>query len=801
MSTNNFNPNNTNGNGHNHYNGYGINGDGGKNNGPGNPFNITNNDDEIDLTHIFRILWHHKWLVIGCTLLFSFFAGLYAYQSTPIYKSEGAMLIKNSQNRYSMTGSDIGNLLSSTYGLGVGSTVANELEILQSRSLSTEIANRVMMEEFSPEGKKLPVLWKSYPDDSTTANLETISNRIRNTLAINQEDADTDIVYLSYESPLPYEAMRISDLAMEVYSDVSTKQNRKSATSATNFLQTERDRLKEQLEESEDSLRHFMNTNSLMQVDAQTTSMIENISSLEKSRQEIKVKLVAVKSGVETYNESLNKIRPGLADQFSSAVGPKLQRFQFQLAELETEKLLLITENPNIEKQTPINPELKRLTSKINYVRGQINNITEEVLSKGEMYSSFLTGNEGGSIASQITELNQKLLELQIQKEQFEAQFEVITTRLDSLNGYFKNLPDKMMDLAQLKRKAKIAEELFLMISRQTAETKLWEQTQFGLGRIIDEAYYPKSPSKPQKKLYIVIGFLLGGVTALGYVFIREMLNTKIDGVEKLKKRKYPVLAVIPDIKQNKSKNSSGIEEIPFSTDLITVLDSISPASESFRRLQNNVIHSHPDEKFKTLMVTSPSRSDGKSTTVANLAVIMAETGNKILLADLDLRRPNVHRIFGMSRNNGLTETLFEQISLKDAIKSSPVENVDLLTSGQKAPNPAAVIKSNGLRNLILHLQQNFDYDHILLDTPPYGIISDTTPIMRLSDGVILVSRFDKTEESQLDQTIDNLEHINARILGTVLTGFDQSKSTDYYYASDGYDYYAFQDEYNEYHS
>ena len=780
-----------------HYNGYGPAWNGASAHKNENPFGASGNDDEIDLTHIFRILWYHKWMVITATVICSILGYLYAETVTPIYQTEGTLMIKSSQNRYSMTGSDIGNLLSSTYGLGVGSTVGNELEILKSYSLSKEIAIRLSEEKTAPNGKIYPILWTD-SEDSSIAEIKTIAKRIRKQLQITQEEQETDMVKLSFASSLPYEAMRVTNLAMEVYSDFSTKQNRKSASAATNFLQNERTRLRQELQQAEDSLRSFMNTNKLMQVDAQTTTMIENISSLEKSRQEIKVKLVAVKSGIETYNESLNKIRPGLADQFSDAVGPKLQRFQFQLAELETEKLLLITENPDIENQTPVNPELEQLNRKIDYVRGQINKLTNEVLSKGEMYASFLTENEGGSIASQITELNQKLLELKIEKEQFEAQFEVITSRLETLNQYFEELPDKMMDLAQLKRQAKISEELFLMISRQTAETTLWEQTQFGLGRIIDDALYPEAPSAPQKKLYIVIGFLLGGVLSLGYIFLREMLNTKIDGVEKLRARDYPVLSVIPE--QEDVKPTDIDEKTGVSKTLITLLDSLSPTSESIRRLHNNIVLSHPDEQFKTLMVTSPSRGDGKSTTICNLGVIMAEAGSKVLLIDLDLRRPNAYRIMGVSRSNGLAETLFGQITLEEAIKKTPVENVDLLTSGQNIPNPAAITKSKGLHNLLKKIQQSGQYDHILLDTPPFGIISDSAPVMRLTDGVILVSRFDKTEEAQLDQTILNLQHINAKIVGTVLNGFNQSKSSDYYYASTSYDYYSFYQEYNAYH-
>ena len=768
----------------------------------GNTSQGDNQAGEIDFKRLILILWRNKWLVVGVTAIFTILAGVYAFTRMPIYQSSGTMMIKQSQNQYSMTGSGIGNLLSSTYGLGIGSTVANELQILRSRSMSYEIAKRLHKERFDHNGDLYPALWRSYPEDSTLISADTAAFRIRSNFEVSQVDQRTHIVRLIYESPSRYEAMRIVNLAMEVYSDLSTDQNRKSASAALDFLDNEKQNLQERLRTAEDSLRKFMNKHQLVEVDAQTRELIQNIAALEGNKQEIKVKLVAVESGIEKYEDELNKIKPGLADQYSGAVGPKLQRYQFQLAELETKKLLMITENPRL-KNNPDAPELKRIDEKMDMIRAEINKISEEVISKGDQYASFLGG---GNPTGRISELNQKLIELRIERNQYNAQLEVLSERLKQQEEFFEGLPDNMIRLARLEREVNIAEELFMTISKQTAETALWEQTQFGLGREIDSAYFPGAPVKPKKKLFIIVGFLLGGIVSIGWIFLKEQLNTSIDGVEKLRKRGYPLLSVIPDMTKILETNFKGKKMVPssdgqeVSSTLITLLDSISPTAEAFRRLHNNIIHSHPDEKFKTLMVTSSSKGEGKTTIISNLGVILAEAGTRVLMVDLDLRRPNLHRMFGVSQNNGIIEILFDQITVENAIKRTPVEGVDIITTGQRPPNPAAINQSRGLRELLNKLQQNENYDHILIDTAPYGIITDAAPVMELSDGIILATRFGETEEAQLDNTIENLQRINAHVVGTVLTAFQHEKSSDYYYVSN-YNYYAYAyKDYSRYH-
>lgn len=208
-----------------------------------------------------------------------------------------------------------------------------------------------------------------------------------------------------------------------------------------------------------------------------------------------------------------------------------------------------------------------------------------------------------------------------------------------------------------------------------------------------------------------------------------------------------------------------------------------------------NIVYSNPDKDYKVIMVTSSGKGEGKSTIASNLAVTFAEAEKSVLLVDLDLRRPTLHKIFGENKEPGLVEMLFETEGFDTTIKETIAPNVDLITVGKKSPEPATVLDSRRLKTVLENLKDR--YDHIILDTAPYGIISDSASLVRLTDGIIVAARFGVTAKKELDFTLEGLEQLNAEILGLVLNAFDPKKSNDYY---TNYYYYkrAYKDYYEE---
>jgi len=766
-------------------------------NGNFGSFNQANNiaDDEIDLFKLFGTLLRHKWTLLAFLFVFSAIAAVLSLNQIPIYSSSGTIFITESDNRYSYSGSDLSSLLTTTYGIGAGSTIANELQIIKSRTLSEDLADSILSKTFTPSGKKYPVLWRAYPEDSTTTARDTIATRIRETITAERIDQQTDIVRIGFESPLPEETAFIANLTMDTYSRLSTAQNRRMAGDALGFLRGERNSIEQQLEETENELRAFMDESNLLAVDSQTEQLIQNISTLETKKQEIQVQLVATSSALETYENQLNEIRPGLADRISESLGPQLTNYQFALAELETERLLLLQKNPELQNN-PDHPEIKRIDNQIEQIQSQIKRIANRLVDSNSALSLSFLGSESGGIAEKIIQLNEKIVELRVQESQFRNQVEALNERMAEFDLKFDALPKDIISLARLKRDVKINEELYLLVSNQFAEMNLWERTQFGMGRPLDYAQVPKNPIKPQKRLWVLIGFLLGGILGVGFIFIKEAIDDTIKSSDSLKKYKVPFLGNIPDFKIIESFDPTEkqyVQNKSISNQLLTFLDHISPISEAYRRLRINTIYANPDKEYKVLMVTSSTKGEGKSTIAANLAVTFAEAEKNVLIIDLDLRRPTMHKIFGENKEPGLVELLFDTEGFDTIINDTIAPNVDLITVGKKTPEPASVLDSKRLKNIIDTLKDK--YDHIILDTAPYGIISDSASLLRLTDGLIVVSRFGVTTHRELEFTLDGLRHLNAEIVGTVLNAFDPKQSSDYYT-----NYYYYKRAYSDYY-
>ena len=222
--------------------------------------------------------------------------------------------------------------------------------------------------------------------------------------------------------------------------------------------------------------------------------------------------------------------------------------------------------------------------------------------------------------------------------------------------------------------------------------------------------------------------------------------------------------------------------------DLITIKDPKSPISEAYRTLRTNIQFSSFDKEVKVIMITSSGPSEGKSTTSSNLAIVMAESGKKTLLIDCDQRKPKLHKIFELTNKIGLSNILAGECSKETAIKSSGINNLDLLTSGVRPPNPSELLGSQKMKHFIEDLRTFYDF--IILDTPPIIMVTDAQLLSRHADGCLLVVASAQADKNAAIKAKELLEKVDAKILGVVLNKVDTSRKGYYgyyyqYYYSD----------------
>ncbi|PKH10270.1 MULTISPECIES: CpsD/CapB family tyrosine-protein kinase [Planomicrobium] len=204
-----------------------------------------------------------------------------------------------------------------------------------------------------------------------------------------------------------------------------------------------------------------------------------------------------------------------------------------------------------------------------------------------------------------------------------------------------------------------------------------------------------------------------------------------------------------------------------------------SISTEQYRTIRTNILFSMPADDMKTILFTSPSKEEGKSTTCSNMAVVFAESGKRVLMIDADMRRPTLHHTFHMSNKSGLSNLLLGKGRLSDTIKMSGVKNLDLLLCGQIPGNPAELLQSAEMDILLKDLREM--YDLILIDSPPLLAVADSKILANKCDGSVLVVNTGKTEKASVVKARDALVTAKAFVLGVVLNNFDLAKNHLYY--------------------
>jgi tyrosine-protein kinase Etk/Wzc len=355
-----------------------------------------------------------------------------------------------------------------------------------------------------------------------------------------------------------------------------------------------------------------------------------------------------------------------------------------------------------------------------------------------------------------------------------------VEDKIAELRGELASFPGKETRIAQLQLESSILEGTYRYLLGQFQQAQLQEATITPYVNILDGATpaYAIGTNLRQK---IVIGLLVGLLLGLAGAFFLEYLDQTIKDASDIERTVgVPVLGRIPLEARLQSAGNGRRQPIV----AITQLAPDDPAVEAFRTLRTNVTFVGADRPVQVVAVTSPGPGEGKSTTAANLALTLALGGGRTLLVDGDLRRPQIHRVFGLVEQPGLTDVLVGRASTREAVRPEVAPRLDMLPAGVTPPNPAELLGSDSMRELLTGLRR--EYEHIVIDTPPSLPVTDATVVAAVADATILVMRSGETEEVAAQRAVEQLERVRARIAGTVLNGVSPRKDRYYsYYTSD----------------
>lgn len=383
------------------------------------------------------------------------------------------------------------------------------------------------------------------------------------------------------------------------------------------------------------------------------------------------------------------------------------------------------------------------------------------------------------------------------------------------LKAQQKGFSEKELEYARLAREVEVNKKLYTMFKEKLEEARITEAQTVGDVSIVDPAVMPTFPIGPKREMGMLIGGLMGLILGLALAFMVETLDTSISTIEDIENVvKLHVLGVVPSTNiELEKKNiftklrgkifpvSRSDEAKEAYIRLIVHHEPKSHVAEAYRNIRTNL---KLDSSRKTILITSAGPLEGKSTTVVNLALTTAQGGAKTLLVSTDLRRPTIAKTFGIKREPGLNEVATGAVNLEEALKGISdimlgdmkfdeimkfpgMENMWILTSGQLPPNPAEILESERLTNLIKELKKRFDV--IFLDSPPVLPVTDACLLGSKVDGVVLCYEIGRTPRNALLRAKIQLESVGAKILGVVLNHVKPQTEFPYPYYTYKYRY------------
>ncbi len=381
--------------------------------------------------------------------------------------------------------------------------------------------------------------------------------------------------------------------------------------------------------------------------------------------------------------------------------------------------------------------------------------------SFSEQYLAFRTQQASEPVKARIAELQEQMGGLRDEIAGLQADLDASTDPTEQ-QGFESDIDVVENELADLKGTADELERGLSFISP---------------GQVVQPAELPRSRSDAGPVKNGIVAFLLGLALGIGFAFLRERLDDRLRGRDDLEQYLgHPVLAVVPKVAnwRNKSKVL-----------LVTVAQPKSSASEAYRALRTSVQFIASKEQAKVIMVVSAVAGEGKTTTSANLAVVLAQAGKRVILVSADLRKPRVHRYFDLNNDKGLTNVMSGEDPLDKVLLQTDTHNLQILTSGPTPARPAELLQSQQMGVIIEDLRNRADF--VIVDSAPVLVVSDTLALAPIVDGILYVAGADATTRQAVGRSRDQLEQVGAHILGGVLNNFDPQSARDRGYA---YGYY-----------
>ncbi len=701
-------------------------------------------------------LRRRKWSILIVTAMFAASAILYISKAAPTYTSTARLYVEQ-----------MGPKIITEYE-GVMTQSKNYLytqgELIKSTPIIAEVAARSNIKKLDTLREKPEAFIEKMKGRIGLAEPMMETGEIDNIVVYLKKILDVkigikdDIMAISCESPYRQEAAQIVNAVVESYVDYQTSRKKSTVSEVLKILQKEKMERDKELAANFEELLDFTRQYGVVSFEKSGSNAIfQRLKNLGESLTQAQLETINTKSrfkAVRQFADEPLKIKEYAMAQLDTGNGlfgneiEKQQRSELMdmRAELESAALQCSDDHPTV----------KALKNRIAAIEKQL---VEQLDSHAKAYLEVL------NIEYQTAKQKETELAASYEKEEQAAQglnikateYTVIESKLEQSKRFCEILDERIKELN---------------VSEDTGALNI---------SILEAARPAEFATSPKKARVLMISLILGVLFGIGLAIAREQMDWRLRNAEEISTiLTAPVLGVVPSMngKGKKTSTSHGQK---------VQLEPKSSVAEAYRTIRTAVFFSVPKSEARTILVTSPAPDDGKTTMVSNLAIAIAQAGQKTLIIDADFRKPMQHNVFGFDNDTekGLSSILCGQVSLGNAIRGCQTEGLDILTSGPDVVNPSELLNSETFANLLKELTSR--YDRIIIDSPPVMPVTDSQILAAICDVTILVVRAEKSTRKACQQAKDALAGVGAHMLGAVVNDVSPRHSRYGYYSHYGY--------------
>ena len=556
---------------------------------------------------------------------------------------------------------------------------------------------------------------------------------------IDEPVPNSQLVNVSFTSRDPVLARNTANGIAEAYIDYNVESKFDAGQQARSWLEQQLELVKARLEASEEKLNRYCADNRLIYIEGKDRTR-QSLADYSLGRM------------VDSLDDAIvDRIEKGAMYRVmekAGETGPLAVNNQL-VQKLRAQYSTLVSEyNKGLRTYRPTYPKMKRLKSEIDSIAASINREEGNVLAA--VKAEYMAARNRESGLKGVFDTQEKD---SIDFERKLVEYQILRREVDTNQDLYQSLLQRIKEIG---------------VSATLTSTNI---------QVLDRAVLPKAPSSPNKPRNLVLALAIGLLGGLGAAFFVEYLDNTVTDAEEIERRmRLAPLGIIPF--QKKTAHPRVLLE--------SHSNERGPVAEAFRSLGTFILFSSAERPPKTILITSPSKSEGKTTVASNTAVTLTKYVGKVIIIDCDLRKSCLHRVFGMENGAGLSNYLSGNMEFgdKELIRKTHVENLDIILAGPVSPNPSELLSSARMEELLKTLSGMYSF--VIIDSAPILGMADSVSLSSFVDGVIMVAMFGRTTRDALKGTKRIFDYINAKVLGVIVNGI---KENDMHYGYYSYHY------------